>query len=102
MFVVFHPCASVPISKICLSPLCRSHWVAWWRFAPGLLLTSVVGVLIVVFDAHAPVPFMKLCLYLLRYLLTMAYFCLHEIHSSLIISLPLVCVRNNSTLVAAS
>jgi hypothetical protein len=64
-------------------------------------LTSVVGVLIVVFDNHAPVPFMKLCLYLLRYLLTVAYFRLHEIHSTLILPLPLVCVRNNSTLVAA-
>jgi hypothetical protein len=73
-----------------------------WRFAPCLLLTTVVGVLIVVFDAHAPVPFMKLCLYVLRYLLTVAYFRRHEIHSTLIITLPLVCVRNNSTLVAAS
>ena len=69
---------------------------------PRLLLASVVGVLIVVFDADALFPFMKLCLYLLRYLLTVAYFRLHEIHSTLIITLPLVCVRNNSTLVAAS
>jgi hypothetical protein len=68
---------------------------------PRLLLTSVVGVLIVVFDAHSLFPFMKLCLYLLRYLLTVAYFRLHEIHSTLILPLPLVCVRNNSTLVAA-
>ena len=73
----------------------------WWRFSPSHLLTSVVGLLIVVFDAHSPVPFMKLFLYLLHYLLTMAYFRLHEIHSTLILLLPLVCVRNNSTLVAA-
>ena len=70
--------------------------------SPDLLLTSGVGVVIVVFDAHAPVPFMKICLYLLHYLLTVAYFRLHEIHSTLILPLPLVCVCNNPTLVAAS
>jgi hypothetical protein len=70
-------------------------------FALDFLVTFGVGVMIVVFDPHASVPFGKFFLSLLHSLLTMAYSRLHEIHSTLILPLPLVCVRNNSTLVAA-
>jgi hypothetical protein len=73
----------------------------WWRFAPGLLLTFVVGVLIVVFDAHALVPFMKLRLSLLHSQIRVAYSRMRQLRSILILPLPLGYVRNNLTLVAA-
>ena len=76
-----------------------SHWVAWWRFAPGLLLTSGVGVVFVVFHPCAEVSTLKLCLSLLHSLMTMAYSRLRECCSTLTLPLPLVSVHNNSTLV---
>jgi hypothetical protein len=74
---------------------------AWWRFAPGLLLTSSVSVVIVVFDAHASFPFVKICLSLLYSQIRVANSRLRGLHSTLILPLPLVCVRNNPTLVVA-
>jgi hypothetical protein len=79
----------------------RQSWGRLVEVCSGLLLTSVVGVLIVVFDAHAPVPFMKLCLSLLHSQIRVAYSCLREPRSILILPLSLGCVRNNLTLVAA-
>jgi hypothetical protein len=75
-------------------------WIVWWRFSPGLLLTSGVGVVIVVFHPCARVPILKLCLSLLHSLITVAYSRLRECRSTLILPHLLVCVRNNPTLVA--
>jgi hypothetical protein len=71
-----------------------------------------VDVVILVMNPHASFPFMKLCLSLLHSQIRVAYsrlrelrsilrLPLHEIHSTLIITLPLLYVHNNSTLVAA-
>jgi hypothetical protein len=55
---------------------------------------------IVVFHPWASVPILKLCLSLLHSLITVAYSRLHECRSTLTLTLPLVCVPNNPTLVA--
>jgi hypothetical protein len=78
-----------------------SRGAAWWEFAPGLLLTFGVGFVIVVFDPHASFSFVKICLWLLHSQIRVAYSHLCELHSTLILPLPLLCVRNNPTLVPA-
>jgi hypothetical protein len=55
---------------------------AWWMFSPDLLVTSGVNVVIVVFDSCALVPIVKLCLFLLHSLITVAYSCLREFCST--------------------
>jgi hypothetical protein len=77
----------------------RQPWGAWWGFAPGLLLTFGVGFVIVVFDPHASSPFVKICLWLLHSQIRVACSHLRELHSTLILPLPLLCVHNNPTLV---
>ena len=52
------------------------------------------------FHPCARVPILKLCLSSLHSLITVAYSCLRECRSTLILPLPIVCVRNNPTLVA--
>jgi hypothetical protein len=71
-------------------------------FALGILLTFGVGVVILVFEPRASVPFVKLWLSLLHSLLTVAYSRLDELRSNLILFLIVVCVRNNPMLIAAS
>ena len=71
-------------------------------FALGILPTFGVGVVILVFEPRASVPFVKLCLSLLHSLLTVAYSRLDELRSNLILFLTVVCVRNNPMLIAAS
>jgi hypothetical protein len=67
----------------------------------GLLLTSSVGVVIVMFHPYATVPILKLFLSLLHSLIIVAYSCSCECRSTLILPLPFLCVCNNPTLVAA-
>jgi hypothetical protein len=71
-------------------------------FALGIPLTFGVGVVILVFKPRASVPFVKLCLSLLHSLITVAYSRLDELHSTLILFLTVVCLRNNPMLIAAS
>jgi hypothetical protein len=66
-----------------------------------ILLTFGVGVVILVFEPRASVPFVKLCLSLLHSLITVAYSRLDELRSTLILFLTVVCVRNNLMLIAA-
>jgi hypothetical protein len=79
----------------------ENRWAAWWMFALGILLTFGVGVVILVFEPRASVAFVKLCLSLLHSLITVAYSCLDELRSNLILFLTVVCVRNNPMLIAA-
>ena len=71
-------------------------------FALGILLTFGVGVVILVFEPRASIPFVKLCLSLLHSLITVAYSRLDELRSNLILFLTVVCVRNTPMLIAAS
>jgi hypothetical protein len=62
-------------------------WATWWRFSPGFLITFGVGVMIVVFDPHALVSFVKICLSLTTFPnKIVVYSRLHEFHSTLILS----------------
>jgi hypothetical protein len=70
-------------------------------FAIGLLLTFGVGVVILVFEPCASLPFVKLCLSLLHSLIIVAYSRLDELRSTLILFLTVVCARNNSMLIVA-
>jgi hypothetical protein len=74
---------------------------AWRGFAPALMLTFGVGFVIVVFDPHSSFPFVKIFLWLLHSQIRVAYSHLRELHSTLILPPPLLCVRNNPTLVPA-
>jgi hypothetical protein len=69
-------------------------------FALVILLTFGVGVVILVFEPRGSVPFVKLCLSLLHSLITVAYSRLDGLRSTLILFLTVVCVRNNSMLIA--
>jgi hypothetical protein len=70
-------------------------------FALVILLTFGVGVVILVFEPRAFVPFVKLCLSLLHSLITVAYSRLDELRSTLILFLTVVCVPNNPMLIPA-
>jgi hypothetical protein len=71
-------------------------------FALGILLTFGVGVVILVFEPRASIPFVKLCLSILHSLITVAYSRLDELRSNLILFLTVLCMRNNPMLIAAS
>jgi len=70
-------------------------WATWWRFSLSLLLTYSVGVVIVLLDTCASVPFVMLCLSITTFpLIVMAYSHLIEFCSTIILPLLLlyVCV----------